>query len=152
MRKSRNHLLSLPPLELECMKMLWTLGQANVHGIRAGLLASRPLAYTTVMTIMGRLARKGVVERRKQGHFHVYRPLVSDSEVRDHAVGRLINDFFRGSRESLREYLDNGTGQRARIAEPAVPFGSTIGAQEPPREDRTEDHLTAEEGIDPSLL
>src|SRR5439155_7212438 len=83
MRKSRNHPLSLPPLELECMKMLWTLGQANVHGIRAGMLASRSLAYTTVMTIMGRLARKGVVERRKQGRFHIYRALVSDIEVRE---------------------------------------------------------------------
>jgi len=152
MRKSRNHPLSLPPLELECMKMLWTLGQANVHGIRAGMLASRPLAYTTVMTIMGRLARKGVVERRKQGRFHVYRPLVSDSEVREHAVGRLIDDFFRGSRESLRGYLDNGDGQKAHITEPAAPPRSTIDAQEPSRKDQTENQLTAEESIDPSLL
>jgi BlaI family transcriptional regulator, penicillinase repressor len=151
MRKSRNHVLSLPPLELACMKVLWTLGQANVHGIRAGMLSSRPLAYTTVMTIMGRLARKGVVERRKQGRFHLYRPLVSDMAVREHAVGRLVDDFFRGSRESLREYLESGANQIAAGAEPARALAATADLHEQSHEHQITD-LAVEDGIDPSLL
>jgi len=134
------------------MKMLWTLGQANVHGIRAGMLASRPLAYTTVMTIMGRLARKGVVERRKQGRFHVYRPLVSDNEVREHAVERLVDNFFRGSRESLREYLDHSADHKTDVAEALIPSEAFTDVQEQPRKDRAQDQLEAESGIDPSLL
>jgi len=151
MRKSRNHIFSLPPLELECMKMLWTLGQANVHGIRAGMLASRPLAYTTVMTIMGRLARKGVVERRKQGRFHVYRPLVSDKDVREHAVGRLVDDFFRGSRESLRQYLDSAKQGSSEFEPRHAPSGVT-DLSEQPHDLRRQDDLTLENAIDPSLL
>ena len=76
-RKSRNHRLDLPPLELECMKVLWALGEGTVHTVRSQIFAARPLAYTTIMTIMGRLVRKGVVERQKRGRAHVYRPLVS---------------------------------------------------------------------------
>jgi predicted transcriptional regulator len=152
MRKSRNHVLSLPPLELECMKTLWTLGQANVHCIRAGMLASRPLAYTTVMTIMGRLTHKGVVERRKQGRFHVYRPLVSDSQVREHAVGRLVDDFFRGSRDSLRKYLENGTTQRAGVGEASSASGPPADLEGGRSEGPLENEVTLESGIDPSLL
>ena len=145
-RKSRNHRLDIPSLELECMKALWALGEATVHGIRSQIFAARPLAYTTVMTVMDRLAHKGVVEREKRGRAHVYRPLVSDAEVRDHALDRLVNNFFRGSRDQLRQYLEiarAGGPERAGRAE-----GATAAAPPP-------DRGPAEapgKGIDPSLL
>ena len=81
-RKSRNHRLDLPPLELECMKVLWALGEGTVHTVHSQIFAARPLAYTTIMTIMVRLARKGVVERQKRGRAHFYRPLVAATAVR----------------------------------------------------------------------
>ncbi|MGE5325632.1 MAG: BlaI/MecI/CopY family transcriptional regulator, partial [Deltaproteobacteria bacterium] len=73
-RKKSNHLLDLPPLELECMKALWALSEATVEEIRADMMPRRPLAYTTVLTVMDRLARKGVADRRKRGRAHVYTP------------------------------------------------------------------------------
>src|SRR2546421_9528093 len=94
------------------MKALWTLGEGTVHTVRSQIFAARPLAYTTIMTIMVRLARKGVVERQKRGRAHVYRPLVADTDVRDHALARLVDNFFLGSREKLQQYLENG-GRRA---------------------------------------
>ena len=51
-RKSPDSLFDLPPLELQCMKALWSLGEATVEDIRASLMPRRPLAYTTVMTTM----------------------------------------------------------------------------------------------------
>src|SRR5277367_3767723 len=54
-----------PPLEVECLKALWTLGEANVKDVRKALTGNRNLAYTTVMTVLDRLARKGGVSRRK---------------------------------------------------------------------------------------
>ncbi|HSC76954.1 MAG TPA: BlaI/MecI/CopY family transcriptional regulator, partial [Candidatus Acidoferrales bacterium] len=69
----RKTLFDLPPLELECMKALWAQGEASVREIREQLLAEgRALAYTTVETIMDRLARKGAVARRKVGRAHRY--------------------------------------------------------------------------------
>jgi BlaI family transcriptional regulator, penicillinase repressor len=150
MRKIHNHVFSLPPLELECMKALWVLGEANVHGIRGRLWDFRPLAYTTIMTVMERLARKGVVERRREGRFHIYRPLVSNGEVREHAVGRLINDFFLGSREALREYLDGNGAEKLSMAESA--FGSRNSPGKPRLEHEEEKRGRTDDGIDPSLL
>src|SRR5271154_5098520 len=61
----RRSLLDLAPLELDCMNTLWPMGEGTVRDIRDRLACRLPRAYTTIMTIMDRLARKGVVERRK---------------------------------------------------------------------------------------
>lgn len=90
------------------MKALWAAGKATVHEIRAGLLPDRPLAYTTVMTVMDRLARKGIVERDKQGHAHLYRPAVTEEIIREHALNQYIQNFFRGSHEDFRRHLKSG--------------------------------------------
>src|ERR1700674_4911086 len=57
----------LTPLYLACMNTLWPMGEGTVRDIRDRLAERRPRAYTTIMTIMDRLARKGVVERHKIG-------------------------------------------------------------------------------------
>lgn len=103
-KKSRDPRFELPPLELECMKALWSLGEGTVQEIRERLFPKRPLAYTTVMTVMDRLARKGAVEREKNGRAHVYRATVTEELVRERAVARLVENFFR-SRDGLQQYL-----------------------------------------------
>ena len=125
------------------MKALWALGEGTVHTVRSQIFAARPLAYTTIMTIMGRLARKGVVERQKRGRAHVYRPLVSDTDVRDHALTRLVDNFFLGSRERLQQYLENGGIRAADRREPSPAARPSIQPRAAP---------ASEEGIDPSLL
>jgi len=120
-RKTHNHPLDLPPLELDCMRMLWALGEGTVQQVRARLLPDRPLAYTTVMTVMDQLARKRLVSRQRRGRPYVYRPAVSEHEVRERALDRLARNFFVSSRASLRRYLDSGEGSRppASVSGPA---------------------------------
>ena len=106
-RGPRRSLLDLAPLELDCMNTLWPMGEASVRQIRDELAARRPRAYTTIMTIMDRLARKGVVERRKAGRAYVYRPNLSAEEARTQALGQVVDKFFGGSKEAvIRELSD----------------------------------------------
>jgi BlaI family transcriptional regulator, penicillinase repressor len=119
-RKTRNHPLDLPPLELDCMRALWSLGEGTVHEIRARLLPERVLAYTTVTTVMDYLSKKDLVTRRKRGRAFVYQPRVSEATVREHAVGRLTRNFFASSPERLRAYLLGGNGAPL-VAGPAKP-------------------------------
>ncbi len=107
-RKTSNHRFDLPPLELKCMKALWGLGEGSVEEIRSRLASERSFAYTTIMTVMDRLARKRIVEREKRGRAHFYRPLVREERVRERALDRLVENFFRGSRGQLRHYLKRG--------------------------------------------
>ena len=101
-----------PPLELECLKALWALGEGDVKDVRHALTENRNLAYTTVMTVLDRLARKGGVARRKVGRRFVYVPVLSRDVLRRLAVQDLVNRFFEGSEEALVEYL---TGEAAVV-------------------------------------
>ena len=83
------------------MNTLWPVGQATVREIRDLLAPRRPRAYTTIMTIMDRLARKGIVERRKVGRAYIYRPNLSAEEARAPALGQVVENYFGGSKEAL---------------------------------------------------
>ncbi len=94
-----------PPLELECLKALWELGEGNVRQVREALWGQRNLAYTTVMTVLDRLARKGAVDRRKLGRSFLYAPVLSREALRRLAVKELVDCYFSGSEQELLAYL-----------------------------------------------
>jgi predicted transcriptional regulator len=95
-----------PPLELECLRALWTLGEANVQAVRSHLEPNRTLAYTTVMTMLDRLSRKHAVTRRKVGRSFLYTPVLSREQVQRLAVKELLDTLFDGSSASLISYLN----------------------------------------------
>jgi len=98
-------ILELAPLELACMNALWPLGEATVREIRDRLAAHRPRAYTTIMTIMDRLAHKGVVSRKKVGRAYSYVPNLTLEQARSRAVSQVVEGFFDGSIDALSEHL-----------------------------------------------
>jgi predicted transcriptional regulator len=125
--KARRSILDLAPLELHCMNALWALGEGSVRDIREALAPSLPRAYTTIMTIMDRLAHKGVVERVKVGRAYLYRPSLSAEDARAHAVEQVVEHFFAGSAPALRAHLTGGQEPRSiPRKQPAAP------AAEPP--------------------
>ncbi|MCX7604521.1 MAG: BlaI/MecI/CopY family transcriptional regulator [Bryobacteraceae bacterium] len=111
-----------PPLELRCLTALWQLGEANVQAVRDFLAPQKPLAYTTVMTMLERLTRKRILTRRKVGRSFMYRPLVSRDEIRTLAVRELLESLFDGSPQSLIEFL-GGPRAAAPAAGPAAQDG-----------------------------
>lgn len=104
-RSPRRALLDLAPLELECLNTLWPMGEGTVREIRNRLAERLPRAYTTIMTIMDRLARKGIVERRKTGRAYVYRANLTAEEARAQALGHVVDKFFGGSKDALLAQL-----------------------------------------------
>jgi predicted transcriptional regulator len=102
---SIRHSRPLPELELEVMKILWMLEDGTVGDVQENLKPRRPLAYTTVMTVLDRLTRKHVVTRRKQGRGYLYRPALSREVARELALERLLNDYFSDSPENLLAYV-----------------------------------------------
>lgn len=101
----------LAQLELDCMKVLWNGASATVAQVRSAL--DRPLAYTTVMTVLDRMTAKGVVTRRKNGRAWLYSPQLDRDTARLEAVSRLLANLFDGDRAALVEYLS-----RHRVARP----------------------------------
>jgi predicted transcriptional regulator len=93
-----------PPLELLCLKALWGMEEATVRQVREAL-EDRRLAYTTVMTLLERLVRKGAVARRKEGRAFVYVPQVSREALRRVAFQQFLSVYFDGSVEILAAWL-----------------------------------------------
>ena len=94
-----------PPLELLCLKALWSLEEGNVKAVREIVAQTRPLAYTTIMTVLDRLVRKGKLKRRKVGRAFVYSPEMSRDAMRHAAVRELVDGFFDGSEAALAAFL-----------------------------------------------
>ena len=92
---------TLPAVELEIMHVVWELGDATVKQVHDVLSARRSVAYTTVMTMLGLLAKKGHLKREESGKAFVYRPAHTKGRV----VSKMLDDFvarvFHGSARPL---------------------------------------------------
>ena len=73
--------------------------------MRGAVADSKPLAYTTVMTLLERLARKNAVSRRKVGRAFVYTPSMTRDAMRRLALKEFVDCYFDGSNEKLAEFL-----------------------------------------------
>jgi len=84
-------------LELAILKILWQDGPASVREVRDNLAGFRKLAYTSVMTIMNIMTRKGYLKRTKKGKTFTYSPLVSKKETTRGMLSDIVERLFDGS-------------------------------------------------------
>ena len=96
----------LTPLELEIMHILWDAGPSTVSEVQPKLKSE--LAYTTVMTMLNVLLRKGKVKRVQDGRAFRYRPTVTRRKATGSALEDLIKRVFGGSTEALLMTLVDG--------------------------------------------
>ncbi|HYA17470.1 MAG TPA: BlaI/MecI/CopY family transcriptional regulator [Bryobacteraceae bacterium] len=96
-----------PPLEMMCLNALWTLGEGNVEEVRR-IVSERngPLAYTTVLTLLDRLAKRSAVTRRKEGRGFRYQPIVDRDRLRRIALRQFLNHHFDGQADGLKVFLE----------------------------------------------
>jgi BlaI family transcriptional regulator, penicillinase repressor len=91
----------LTALELEIMTVLWDVGPSTVQVVQERLADKRPLAYTTVQTMLNVLHRKGKVTRTLTNRAYQYRPTVSRRKAAAQAIRDVVDRLFGGSAESL---------------------------------------------------
>jgi predicted transcriptional regulator len=89
--------------EMDVMNVLWKLGSGTVSEVQEGL--SDELAYTTVLTILRTLEKKGHVGHEAEGRAHRYLPLVEREEAQVSAIRRITGKLFSGSPELLMTQL-----------------------------------------------
>jgi predicted transcriptional regulator len=93
---------ALGPLEISIMEILWEQGESNVRDVVGKL--GRRLAYTTVMTTLDRLFKKGLLDRYKMHRSFVYLPKFSRQVWEQKRAGELVAGFLEGP-EPSRELL-----------------------------------------------
>lgn len=95
----------LGPLETEVMYLVWDLGEVTVRGVYQALLSRREIAYTTVMTIMSNLARKRVLNRRRQGRAYLYVPVLTKDQFVRARVSGIVDGILDRFAEPAMTYL-----------------------------------------------
>jgi predicted transcriptional regulator len=107
---------TLTKAELRIMEQLWERSSATVAEIVAALPPPRP-AYTTVLTVLRVLERKGAVTHEPAGRAHIYRPLVQRDDAVRGAISELLSSFFANSGTALAlRLLSEARPSRAEIA------------------------------------
>ena len=103
---------ALGHLELKVLEILWARGESNVRDVAEML--PRPLAYTTVMTTLDRLFKKGLLNRRKAERAFLYSPRFSRREWEQKRAGDFMAGFLtrpQTSSELLISCLVDAVGE-----------------------------------------
>jgi predicted transcriptional regulator len=95
----------LTGLQIAIMRVLWDRGQATVAEICEAVRAERGLALTTVATLLSRLEKRGVVTHETRARQFVYRPLVTEADVRHSMVRELTEMLFDGDVAAMMSHL-----------------------------------------------
>ena len=95
----------LSPVELEIMSVLWRKGNATVKDIQAALGSQRPLARTTINTLLSRMKDKGYVEAHEKNFAFEFSPLVERESVTRSKLGDLVDKVLEGNISPLAAYI-----------------------------------------------
>lgn len=98
----------LARLQLAIMQVLWDHEEATVAAVRDALEDDRPLAYTTVATMLTKMERNGQVAHRTEGRVHIYRPILQRESVSQSMVTDLAGRLFRDDVTEMVSHLLDG--------------------------------------------
>lgn len=92
-------------LERDVLRVLWSDVNLSVRDVQSRL--ERPVAYTTVMTTLDRLFKKGVLRRRQDGRAFLYSAAVTPQELRASIAGHVLSSVLKSSDVEARPVLSN---------------------------------------------
>ena len=124
----RRTLNPLGETEMEVLQHVWSLGTATVGDVHARVLETREVAYTTVMTVMKKLAQKGYLTFVRDGNAYVYSAAQPPGEVRADLLQGLLDKVFQGSRAALVQTL---VGQEPLTEEDVAELRRIVASIEP---------------------
>ena len=92
-------------LERDVMRVLWTESDLTVRDVQTRL--SRQVAYTTAMTTLDRLYKKGILDRRQTGRAFLYSASLTASQLRAQIAGGVLSGLLQGRDGATAPLLSN---------------------------------------------
>ena len=87
------------------MHVVWGLGRATVRDVYEALRERRKVAYTSVMTVMKILEKKGHLQKKRDDRAYVYRPARPRAQVLAMMVRDFVDRVFQGAAKPLLVHL-----------------------------------------------
>lgn len=103
----KNTVQSLGSLEEEIMQIIWKEKNVSVRFIFDKIKTKRPIAYTTVMTIMSRLHAKGILNRNQQNGAYIYSPAQSKEKFLEKISEKIIKNLINSCGDvAVAQFID----------------------------------------------
>lgn len=97
--------INLGDVELEILQIVWRLGEASVKDVQLEIQKNRSVAYTSVMTMMQLLSKKGYLSHRKQSRSYIYTANIDPETVKSGLLQRTLDYVFGGSVSNLVQHM-----------------------------------------------
>ena len=92
-------------VEMQVLSVLWERGPSTVREVLEALPDGKSRAYTTVLTVMQVMEKKGFLDHTTKGNMHVYEPKVSQSQALGPLLRNLVKNLFGGSPSTAMQHL-----------------------------------------------
>jgi BlaI family penicillinase repressor len=92
-------------LEADILAIIWEMNRATVRDVYEALRRQRPIAYTTVMTVMNNLVKKNLLDQDKTNIAYVYTPAIPGDEVAQTILDSVVQRLLRGQPNIAVSYL-----------------------------------------------
>ena len=96
-------------LELQVLSLLWERGPLPVRAIREAMPDGKGRAYTTVLSVLQVMEKKGLVGHKQQGQAHIYHALTSRRQILRPLMKDMLRNLFGGSpAQAVQSLLESG--------------------------------------------
>ncbi len=99
------HKQVLGEVELEILNIVWEKGEASVQDVVDDILRKRKTAYTSVLTMMRNLHKKGYLTYRQEGRTFIYSAAIEPDEIKHNLLKNTLEKVFKGSSVELVQHL-----------------------------------------------
>jgi predicted transcriptional regulator len=98
--------IGIGPLEADILAIIWERERVTVRDVYEILRLQRKIAYTTVMTVLNNLVKKGLLTQNRASTAYVYTPAITGNEVAGTILDSVVERLFRGrSNQALSDLL-----------------------------------------------
>ena len=87
---------TLNPVELDYMKILWKSGSASVQEVQDALPAKKRTRYTTILTMLKVMEKKGYVAHKEKNRTYYYHPILSEQKAKTNVIKDVVKSIFDG--------------------------------------------------------
>ena len=92
------------PLQVKVMHHVWSCGSCTVHEVHDALMAdpaARRLAYTTILTVMRNLTRRGLLAQTNVGRAHLFKPMIDEDTYKRGMLRHVRQELFHGDVQAM---------------------------------------------------
>ena len=92
-------------LEMQILSVLWDRGASTAREMLEGMPDGKKRAYTSILSVMQVMEKKGLLKHRNRGVAHVYSPAVSKRKIIQPFMRKILNEVFAGRPSAMMQAL-----------------------------------------------